>query len=174
MVKQNIMFEAIKNLNPAHRFQAFLVVVILSTLSSVVTSYMTTDDCSGLANQYNVLVKNYTETMSLNNQLVVDNNQKQKDFMMIKKMLDSLANIGPEISKKTIVKNNKVNQIVYNDQGSGSSGVSLDTMVVSSPLEIRQIDDNKIITTETTVTKISDKQKDILGKVFEVLKKHEK
>lgn len=165
------MFEAIKNLKPAHRFQAFLVVVILSTLSSVATSYMTTDDCSGLANQYNVLIKNYTETMSLNNELVSDNNQKQRDFMLIKKMLDSLANIGPEISKKTTVKNNKVNQIVYNDQG---SSVSLDTMVVSSPLEVRQIDDNKIITTETTVTKISDKQKNILGKVYEVVKKHEK
>jgi hypothetical protein len=41
-------------------------------------------------------------------------------------------------------------------------------------LEVRQIDDNKIITTETTVTKISDKQKNILGKVYEVVKKHEK
>jgi hypothetical protein len=168
------MFDAIKNLKPAHRFQAFLFVVILSTLTSITTAYMSTDDCSGMANQYNTLIKNYTETLSLNNQLVVDNNQKQKDFILIKKMLDSLANIGPEISKKTTVKNNKVNQIVYNDQGSGSNGVTLDTMVVSSPLEVRQIDDNKIITTETTVTKISDKQKDILGKVYEVVKKHEK
>ena len=165
------MFEAIKNLKPAHRFQAFLVVVILSTLSSIGTVYLSTDDCSGMASQYNTLIKNYTETLSLNNQLVSDNNQKQKDFMLIKKMLDSLANIGPEISKKTTVKNNKVNKIVYNDHG---SGVSLDTMAVSSPLEVRQIDDNKIITTETTVTKISDKQKNILGKVYEVVKKHEK
>lgn len=165
------MFDVIKNLKPAHRFQAFLFVVILSTLTSITTAYMSTDDCSGLANQYNVLIKNYTETMSLNNQLVADNNQKQRDFMMIKKMLDSLANIGPEISKKTTVKDNKVNQIVYYDHG---NGVSLDTMAVSSPLKVRQIDDDKIITTETTVTKISDKQKDILGKVFEVLKKHEK
>jgi hypothetical protein len=168
------MFDAIKNLKPAHRFQAFLFVVILSTLTSITTAYMSTDDCSGMANQYNTLIKNYTETLSLNNQLVADNNQKQKDFMLIKKMLDSLANIGPEISKKTTVKNNKVNQIVYNDQGSGSNGVSLDTIAVSSPLEIRQIDDNKIITTETTVIKIGNKQKDILGKVYEVVKKHEK
>jgi hypothetical protein len=168
------MFDAIKNLNPAHRLQAFLVVVILSTLSSIGTVYLSTDDCSGMASQYNTLIKNYTETLSLNNQLVSDNNQKQKDFMLIKKMLDSLANIGPEISKKTTVKNNKVNQIVYNDQGSGSNGVSLDTMVVSSPLEVRQIDDNKIITTETTVIKISDKQKNILSKVYDVVKKHEK
>ena len=98
------MFDAIKNLKPAHRFQAFLFVVILSTLTSITTAYMSTDDCSGLANQYNVLIKNYTETMSLNNQLVADNNQKQRDFMLIKKMLDSLANIGPEISKKTTIK----------------------------------------------------------------------
>ena len=86
------MFEAIKNLKPAHRFQAFLVVVILSTLTSITTAYMSTDDCSGMANQYNTLIKNYTETLSLNNQLVVDNNQKQKDFIqkMEKKTLGNV------------------------------------------------------------------------------------
>ena len=165
------MFEAIKNLKPAHRFQAFLVVVILSTLSSVTTAYLSTDDCSGLANQYNVLIKNYTETLSLNNQLVSDNNQKQKDFMLIKKMLDSLNMVEPEIVKKTTIKNKTDRPIVHHTVRDNHLVDSV--MVATSPLEV-ETRSSKTITTETTVSKIGDKHKSILGNVYEVLKKHEK
>lgn len=172
------MFEAIKNLKPAHRFQAFLVVVILSTLSSVATAYMSTDDCSGLANQYNVLIKNYTETLSLNNQLVADNNQKQRDFMVIKKMLDSLDTVQPEVTKKTTVNHRHDNQVAYEPrQVGGSRPIMSDSVMVSAEVrypETRETHDSKVIKTETTVTKLGDKQKNILGKVYEVLKKHEK
>jgi hypothetical protein len=168
------MFEAIKNLKPAHRLQAFLFVVILSTVTSIATAYMSTDDCSGLAGQYNVLIKNYTETMSLNNQLVADNNQKQKDFMLIKKMLDSLNNIEPEIMKKVTIKNDNVNPIVL-DKNSNEYTIS-DTVMVStaSAKMVTRTNTNKTIKTETTVTKISDKHQNILDKVMDVLKKHEK
>jgi hypothetical protein len=166
------MFEAIKNLKPAHRFQAFLVVVILSTLSSIATSYLATDDCSGLANQYNTLIKNYTETMSLNNQLVQDNNQKQKDFILIKKMLDSLNDFEPEIVKRTTIKNRESNPIVY-DNHHGNNHHTDSIMVAASPITLER-HTNKTITTETTVTKIGDKQKNVLSKVYDVIKKHEK
>lgn len=166
------MFEAIKNLKPAHRFQALLVIVFLSTSSSIATSYLSTDDCSGLANQYNTLIKNYTETMSLNNQLVQDNNQKQKDFMVIKKMLDSLNSFEPEIVKRTTVKNKEDNPIVYDDHHNNSH--QSDSLAYSpSPITLEK-HSSKTITTETTVTKIGKKQKSVLSKVYDVLKKHEK
>jgi hypothetical protein len=172
------MFDAIKNLTPAHRFQAFLVVVVLSTLSSMVTSYMSTDDCSGLANQYNGLIKSYTETMSFNNQLVEDNNQKQKDFMVIKKMLDSLNSFEPEIVKRTTIKNRKDNPVAYEDRASGGGRpYTNDSVVVLAKdrqPEIITVHDSKIIKTETTVTKIGNKQKNVLTKIYNVLKKHEK
>jgi hypothetical protein len=161
------MFDAIKNLTPAHRFQAFLVVVVLSTLSSIVTSYMSTDDCSGLANQYNGLIKSYTETMSFNNQLVEDNNQKQKDFMVIKKMLDSLNSFEPEIVKRTTIKNREHNPIVYDNH-------TIDTVMVAKSPTTLERHSSKTITTETTVTKIGNKQKNVLTKIYNVLKKHEK
>jgi hypothetical protein len=168
------MFEAIKNLKPAHRFQAFLFVVILSTVTSIATAYMSTDDCSGLAGQYNVLIKNYTETMSLNNQLVADNNQKQKDFMMIKKMLDSLNNIKPEVIRKITIKDNNVNPIVLENKS--EDNYSLDTVMLStaSSQKMIRVNTSETIKTETTVTKMGDKQKNILDKVMDVLKKHEK
>lgn len=166
------MFEAIKNIKPAHRFQAFLVVVILSTLSSIATSYLATDDCSGLANQYNTLIKNYTETMSLNNQLVKDNNQNQKDFILIKKMLDSLNSFEPEIVKRTTIKNRENNPIVYDNQHVNNHHTDT-IMVAASPITLQR-HTSKTITTETTVTKIGDKQKNIITKVYDVIKKHEK
>jgi len=163
------MFEAIKNLKPAHRFQAFLVVVILSTLSSVATAYMSTDDCSGLANQYNVLIKNYTETLSLNNQLVSDNNQKQKDFMVIKKMLDSLDSVEPEIIKKTSVKNKKEPNIIkHHDIINHHDTI----MVAASRADI--IERTKTVKTETTISKMGDKHKSIIKNVYNVLQKHQK
>jgi 23S rRNA maturation mini-RNase III len=165
------MFEAIKNLKPAHRFQALLVIVILSTLSSIATAYMSTDDCSGLANQYNTLIKNYTETMSLNNQLVEDNNQKQKDFIIIKKMLDSLNSFEPEIVKRTTIKNKEDNPIVYDNHQNNNHTDTI--LVAASPIALER-HSSKTITTETTVTKIGKKQKSVLSKVYDVLKKHEK
>ena len=165
------MFEAIKNLKPAHRFQALLVIVILSTLSSIATAYMSTDDCSGLANQYNTLIKNYTETMSLNNQLVEDNNQKQKDFIIIKKMLDSLNSFEPEIVKRTTIKNKEDNPIVYDNRHNNNHTDTI--LVAASPIALER-HSSKTITTETTVTKIGKKQKSVLSKVYDVLKKHEK
>jgi Tfp pilus assembly protein PilV len=170
------MFEAIKNLSPAHRFQAFLVIIILSTVTSIATAYMNTDDCSGLAGQYNVLIKNYAETMSLNNQLVSDNNQKQKDFIAIKRMLDSLDGLEPEIVKKTTINHNRENQIVH-QQHTSIAHHGNDTIMVAAMVrepDNREIVNSKTIKTETTVTKMGGKQKKILNNVYEVLKKHEK
>jgi len=169
------MLESIKNLKPEDKFKAFIIVVLLSTISSITTVYLSTDDCSGLANQYNTLIKNYTETLSINNQLVSDNNQKQKDFMIIKKMLDSLYVIKPEIIKKTTVKEDFETPIIR--RNNLLTYQNNDTLVVASAVmepEIRVVEKNKIIQTETTVTKMGDKQKTILDNVNEVLKKHEK
>jgi hypothetical protein len=165
------MFEAIKNLSPAHRFQAFLVVVILSTLTSIATAYMSTDDCSGLAGQYNVLIKNYTETLSLNNQLVSDNNQKQKDFMLIKKMLDSLDGLEPEIVKTTTMSSKTEPKVIKQHH----SIVTNDTIVVAAYRpEVVETHKTKTINTETTITKMSDKHKKLLGSVYNVINKHQK
>jgi hypothetical protein len=46
-------------------------------------------------------------------------------------------------------------------------------MVATSPTTLEK-HTSKTITTETTVTKIGDKQKNIITKVYDVIKKHEK
>jgi hypothetical protein len=100
------MWEAIKNLEPLHRFYAFVLLAILTTGSAAVTSYLSTDDCKGISDQYEILVVNHTNLMKINNELISDNNQKQTDLINIGKTLDTISlNCKRVITKSTSVVN---------------------------------------------------------------------
>ena len=164
------MFEVIKNLKPAHRLQAFMFAAFLSTASAVLTVYFKTDDCSGLANQYQVLVKNYTETMSINNTLIEASNKKDRDMITIKNLLIEMSNIKPEITTHTTIKpNEKIYSIVKNntlDTLSYGDKVMVASPMVAPPSE-------KIIETKTTITKVPEKQKVLIQSIQGILKKYE-
>ena len=92
-------------------------------------------------------------------------------------MLDSLDSVEPEVTKKTTVNHKRDNAIAYEPRPAGGRPDIRDSVMVSAMVrepEVRTTHDSKIVMTETTVTKLGDKQKNILGKVYEVLKKHEK
>lgn len=164
------MFDAIKNLKSAHRLAAFILVVIIPTLSAIVTTYLSTDDCNSLATQYNSLVKNYTETLSVNNGLIKDNNQKQKDFILIKKYLDSITNLEPKINtSRTIIEEpasmRSMNIRRYDEN---------DTLDYS-PAPVMMVEPRKqIIETKTIVSKMTKEQVGLLNKITDVIKKYEK
>ncbi len=163
------MFEVIKNLKPAHRLQAFLFAAFLTTASAILTVYLKTDDCSGLANQYQVLVKNYTETMSINNTLIESNNKKDRDMITIKNILDEMGNIKPETVTQTTVKSNeKVYAVIKEDNGVGSNE---DEIVLSAM--VKPLPSEKIIETKTTITKIPEKQKRLIESIQGIVKKYE-
>jgi hypothetical protein len=166
------MFEVIKNLKPAHRLQAFFFAAFLTTASAILTVYLKTDDCSGFAKQYEVLVKNYTETMAINNTLIESNNKKDRDMITIKNLLNEMNKIKPEITTKTTIRSNERVYAVVKDSGVGSApedndGVVADAMVKSLPTE-------KVIETKTTVIKVPEKQKQIIDSIQNVLKKYDK
>jgi hypothetical protein len=163
------MFEVIKNLKPSHRLQAFLFAALLSTASAVLTVYLKTDDCSGLAAQYQVLVKNYTETMAINNTLIESNNKKDRDMIAIKNLLDEMDNIKPETTTKTTVRSNERVYAVVKDEGSNGMGGGSNSGVVSDAM-VRPIPKEKIIETKTTITKVPDKQKQLIDSIQNILK----
>lgn len=162
------MFEVIKNLKPAHRLQAFFFAAFLTTASAILTVYLKTDDCSGLAKQYEVLVKNYTETMAINNTLIESNNKKDRDMIAIKNLLDEMNNIKPESTSHTTIKTNEKVYAVVKDS---SSGIDNDGIVVSAM--VRPLPSEKIIETKTTITKIPEKQKLLIESIQGILKKYE-
>jgi hypothetical protein len=159
------MFEAIKNLSPSHRFQAFLVVVILSTLSSIGTVYLSTDDCSGLSNQYKTLVDNYTHTLEINNKLIKENNEKKEDLIYVSKLIDSLLRIEVKTKKISKVTNDNQPRLLMKSP-------SIDTLLYSAP----RIVSPDIITIENTVIKnqLNEKQESIIHKVKNLTSKYDK
>ena len=163
------MFEVIKNLKPTHRLQAFLFAAFLSTASAVLTVYLKTDDCSGLAKQYEVLVKNYTETMAINNTLIESNNKKDRDMIAIRNLLDKMNNIKPEIVTKTNVRTNeKVYAINNHDISKDDNGI-----VVANAM-VKPLPSEKVIETKTTITKVPDKQKQLIETIQNIIKKYDK
>jgi hypothetical protein len=161
------MFEVIKNLKPAHRLQAFFFAAFLTTASAILTVYLKTDDCSGFAKQYEVLVKNYTETMAINNTLIESNNKKDRDMITIKNLLDEMSNIKPETTISTTVRSNEKAYAVVKDNGVGSS----DEEVVSAM--VKSLPSEKIIETKTTITKVPEKQKRLIESIQDIVKKYE-
>ena len=170
MIKQNIMFEVIKNLKPTHRLQAFLFAAFLSTASAVLTVYLKTDDCSGLAGQYQVLVKNYTETMAINNTLIESNNKKDRDMINIKSLLDEMGRIKPETTTKTTVRTNERVYAVVNNSGVGGSPKDDNGVVVEAM--VKQLPPEKIIETKTTITKVPEKQKQLIDSIQNIVKNY--
>lgn len=166
------MFEVIKNLKPAHRLQAFFFAAFLTTASAILTVYLKTDDCSGFAKQYEVLVKNYTETMAINNTLIESNNKKDRDMITIKNLLDEMGNIKPETTTRTTIRSNKKAYAVIKDNGAGSSSGAGDGEIVVSAM-VRPIPQEKVIETKTTITKVPEKQKRLIESIQDILKKYE-
>lgn len=144
----------------------FLVVILLTTISSVLTIYLKTDDCSGLSTQYKTLIENHTDLMIINNELVKDNNQKQKDFLEIKKLLESIDNTKTTKVSKSSFKN-EIKPIIAYDDANESDSVMVSAMISYEPKEV-------IIEKETTITKVPDEQKQILSSVLDIIKKHDK
>jgi len=98
------MFDIIKSLNPKQRLVAFLVAAMLTSSVAVITSYLKTDNCQAISDQYNTLVKNQAELMSINNTLIEQNNNKQKDLISIASLLEEMTNATMMRTEQVVIK----------------------------------------------------------------------
>ena len=160
-------FEAIKSLRPAQRFYALLFIVLITTGSAVLTSYMQTDDCKGLSDQYTVLIGNHTEIMKINNDLIAANNQKERDIMKIMTIIDSMQNVNRTvITKCKTSRDNSVRTVnpirVYND-----------TVVVAMERREPEVIVEKVEKT-TTIQEVPEKQKSLIGQLKNITDKYKK
>lgn len=159
-------FEAIKSLRPAQRFYALLFIVLITTGSAVLTSYMQTDDCKGLSDQYTVLIGNHTELMKINNDLIAANNQKERDIMKIMTIIDSMQNVNRTvITKCKTSRDNSVRTVnpirVYND-----------TVVAMERREPEVIVEK--VEKTTTIQEVPEKQKFLIGQLKNITDKYKK
>ena len=160
-------FEAIKSLRPAHRIYALLFIVLITTGSAVLTSYMQTDDCNGLSDQYSVLITNHTELMKINNDLLASNNQKERDIMKIMTIIDSMQAVNRTvITKCKTSRDNSIRKtnpmIIHND-----------TMVVAMERREPEVIVEKVEKT-TTIHEVPEKQKSLIGQLENITDKYKK
>jgi hypothetical protein len=84
------MFEIIKSLSVKQRLIAFIVAVVFTSLVSLGTIYLQTDDCSAISKQYKGLVQEQADLLKINNDLIQYSNQARKDFLEIQIVLSDL------------------------------------------------------------------------------------
>ena len=88
---ENII-SALKELPLKTRFAAFIIAIILITTPAILTSYLKTNDCKGISDQYITLVENQSKLMNINNTLIENNNSKTNDLIKIQELLGKINN----------------------------------------------------------------------------------
>ena len=165
------MLEVIKNLKPGQRLQAFLFVTIVTSLTSLLTVYLKTDDCKGIGDQYQTLVGNYTELMKINNQIIESNNKKDRDLITLGDIISGMDEIKPIV--KTDTKTSQKVSYNTNDAitkiGDGDNG---NPPVAMSRPESQTI--TKTVEKTTVINEVSNTQKHLIDSAMNILQKYKK
>ena len=165
------MLEVIKNLKPGQRLQAFLFVTLITSLTSVLTVYLKTDDCKGISDQYKTLINNYTDLMRINNQIIESNNRKDRDLLTLSDIISGMDTIKPIV--KTTSKTNQNVSYTSNDAFATISGGNGDNPPVAmSRPETQTI--TKTVEKTTIVKEIPTEQKHLIDSAKSILHKYKK
>jgi len=148
------LLDSLKNLRPAERFKAFLIVVLLSSITPLATMYLKTDDCKGISTQYESLVDNHTKLMETNNKIIQDNTSKTEAILKLDSILVAFSQQKAIVNTRIerIAEQNKI-QYIEPEAGDGS--------VAMSRMETRP-EPKVVVVKSTTVTDLNKKQKDLV------------
>lgn len=148
------LLDSLKNLRPAERFKAFLIVVVLSSITPLATMYLKTDDCKGISTQYESLVDNHTKLMETNNKIIQDNTSKTEAI----RRLDSIL---VAFSQQKAIVNTRIERIAEPNKIEYIETESSDSAVVMSRMETRA-EPKVVVVKSTTVTDLNENQKDLV------------
>lgn len=148
------LLDSLKNLRPAERFKAFLIVIVLSSITPLATMYLKTDDCKGISTQYESLVDNHTKLMETNNKIIQDGISKTEAIRRLDSILVAFSQQKAIVSTRIekIAENNKI-KYIEPEVGDGS--------VAMSRMET-QPEPKVVVIKSTTVTDLNKKQKDLV------------
>ena len=148
------LLDSLKNLRPAERFKAFLIVVVLSSITPLATMYLKTDDCKGISTQYESLVDNHTKLMETNNKIIQDNTSKTEAIRRLDSILVAFSQQKAVVSTRIerIAENNKIE---YIEREPGDSSVAMSRMETQPEPKV-------VVVKSTTVTDLNKNQKDLV------------
>ena len=181
------MFEALKSLSPKQRFLGFIIVVMISAVTSLGTAYMSGSDCTEVSDKYTKSVENYNKSIENYNKLVEITDDTQQKYMKAKediiliqeKLNDILGMMG---SKSSTSKSSSTSSSSYENEfdnskkgngGSGPKKVDTLTIVGTSPWPTPK----KIIIKEKTIITKTEAPKDakcMIDSLLQITKKYDK
>ena len=171
------LFQVIKTLKPSQRLYGFLFLVLITSATAIITSYLKTDDCGEFANNYNDCVTNYTKSQEFVNNCMNESNQKTNDLIVLAGIIDSIR-LCKTIQYTTIttenhpIKLDRYENVVSSVQMSDSSGVVHEVNPVVRE-NLTPIDRTKIKKIETIVP-IPATQKKYIDSASSILNKYKK
>lgn len=175
------MFDVIKSLSPKQRFLGFVIVVLISAVTSLGTAYMSGSDCTEISDKYTKSVENYNKLIEITDETQQKYLEAKKDIIIIQERLNQISEIMSAQSNTCTTKSstkNSYDEDVFNptkgNGGTGSTGTKDDTIVIkstspwSTPKKI-------IIKEKTIVTKTvaPEGAKSMIDSLLQITKKYE-
>jgi len=173
------MFDALRSLSPKQRFLGFIIVVLISAVTSLGTAYMSGSDCTEVSDKYTKSVENYNKSIENYNKLVEITDDTQQKYMKAKediiiiqeKLNDILGMMG---SKSSTSKSSTSNSYENESYSNGDGATKGDTLTLgTSPWPIPK----KIIIKEKTIitkTEAPKNAKSMIDSLLQITKKYDK
>ena len=163
------MFEAIKSLSPKQRFLGFIIVVLISAITSLGTSYMSGSDCTEVSEKYTKSVENYNKLIEITDKTQQKYLEAKRDIIVIQDKLEEIYIILGQ-RNQTTTKNRTSNEeieIFVNEKSTSNNGEVMTTG--PRPKENKVIE--KVVITKTESPKEAF---GMIDSLLQITKKYEK
>ena len=163
------MFDAIKSLSPKQRFLGFIIVVLVSAITSLGTSYMSGSDCTEVSEKYTKSVENYNKLIEITDKTQQKYLEAKKDIIVIQDKLEEIYIILGQ-RNQTTTKNRTSNEeieIFVNEKSTSNNGEVMTTG--PRPKENKVIE--KVVITKTESPKEAF---GMIDSLLQITKKYEK
>jgi len=163
------MFEALKSLSPKQRFLGFIIVVLISAITSLGTAYMSGSDCTEVSDKYTKSVENYNKLIEITDETQQKYLEAKKDIIVIQDKLEEIYIILGQ-RNQTTTKNRTSNEeieIFVNEKSTSNNGEVMTTG--PRPKETKVIE--KVVITKTESPKEAF---GMIDSLIQITKKYEK
>jgi hypothetical protein len=163
------MFDAIKSLSPKQRFLGFVIVVLISAITSLGTAYMSGSDCTEISDKYTKSVENYNKLIEITDETQQKYLDAKKDIIVIQDKLEEIYIILGQRNQTTTKKrtSNEEIEIFVNEKSTSNNGEVMTTG--PRPRETKVIE--KVVITKTESPKEAF---GMIDSLLQITKKYDK
>ena len=139
------MFEALKSLSPKQRFLGFVIVVLISAVTSLGTAYMSGSDCTEISDKYTKSIENYNKLIEITDETQQKYLKAKEDIIVIQDKLEEIYIILGQRNQTTTKNRTSNEEHFVNEKVSSNNGEVMTTG--PRPRETKVIE--KVVITKT-------------------------